>query len=62
MTFKQQAMAFLRELPEDCTEQDLSRFLAVRQAIRQGEADIRAGRQVSQEEIDSMVARWLDEE
>lgn len=61
MTFKQQAMAYLQELPEDCTEEDLGHFLAVRRAVKQGEDDIKAGRKVSQAEIDAMVSSWLNE-
>jgi predicted transcriptional regulator len=61
MTFKQQALAYLQELPDDCTEEDLNRFLAVRRAVKEGEDAIRAGHFVSQEEIDEMLDRWLAE-
>ena len=61
MTFKQQAMAYIQELPEDCTEQALHDFLDVRRAIQVGQQAINEGRVVSQEEIDEMVRGWTAE-
>jgi predicted transcriptional regulator len=59
-TAKQDVQELLRGLPDDATLEDIQYHIYVKQKIAQGLADIRAGRVVSQEEIEKRFARWLE--
>lgn len=61
MTFKEQALAYLNDLPDDCTEADLEYFLYVRKSIERGLKDVEAGRVLSHDEVKQRFARWLPE-
>jgi predicted transcriptional regulator len=60
MTAKQQVEELLRELPDNATLEDIQYHLYVKQKVAQGRADVRAGRVVSQAEIEKRFARWLE--
>lgn len=59
-TAKQEVQELLQELPDDATLEDIQQGIYVRQKIAQGLADVRAGRVVSQEEVEKRFARWLE--
>jgi hypothetical protein len=59
-TAKQEVQALLQELPDDATLEDIQYRIYVRQKIGQGLADVRAGRVVSQQELEQRFARWLE--
>ena len=58
-TDKQLARAALDRMPETATLEEMSEELAILAAIRQGEADIAAGRVVSHEEVIRRSAEWI---
>ena len=59
-TAKQEVQDLLQELPDDATLEDIQYHIYVKQKIAQGLADVRAGRVVSQEEVEKRFARWLE--
>jgi len=59
-TAKQEVQELLQELPEDATLEDIQYHIYVKQKIAQGLADVRAGRVISQEEVEKRFARWLE--
>ena len=59
-TAKQEVQELLQELPDDATLEDIQYHIYVKQKIAQGLADVRAGRVVSQEEVEKRFARWLE--
>ena len=59
-TAKQEVQELLQELSDDATLEDIQCHIYVKQKIAQGLADVRAGRIVSQEEIEKRFARWLE--
>ena len=59
-TAKQEVQELLQELPEDATLEDIQYHIYVKQKIAQGLADVRAGRVVSQVEVEKRFARWLE--
>lgn len=59
-TAKQEVQELLRELPDDATLEDIQYRIYVKQKIAQGLADVRAGRVISQEEVEKRFARWLE--
>jgi len=60
MTTKDQVRALLDRLPEDCTLDDVQYHLYVVQAVARGEADAKAGRVISHQEVASELRRkWL---
>lgn len=59
-TAKQEVQELLRELPDDATLEDIQYHIYVKQKIAQGLADVRAGRVISQEEVEKRFARWLE--
>ncbi len=56
---KQLALEVLNALPDDCSFEDISYHLRVRQMIEEGREDLRQGRMFSQEEIERDLAQWL---
>jgi predicted transcriptional regulator len=59
-TAKQEVEELLHGLPDDATLEDIQYHIYVKQKIAQGLADVRAGRVVSQEEIEKRFGRWLE--
>ena len=60
-TAKQEVEELLKELPDDATLEDIQYHIYVKQKIAQGLADVRAGRVISQEEVEKRFARWIEE-
>ena len=56
---KAQLLAWVRSLPDDCDWEDLAPALELRAKVARGLADVRSGREVSQEEAERRSAEWL---
>jgi predicted transcriptional regulator len=60
MTTKDQVRALLDRLPEDCTLDDVQYHLYIVQAVARGDADAKAGRVISHDQVASELRRkWL---
>ena len=59
-TAKQEVQQLLQGLPDDATLEDIQYHIYVKQKIALGLADVRAGRVISQDEIEKRFARWLE--
>ena len=58
MTPKQKTLQALGTLPEDASYEQLQEEVKILAALDEGEADIREGRVVSQEEVKRRLAQW----
>lgn len=56
---KEEVRRILESLPDESTLEDIQYRIYVRQAVQAGLRDIDEGRTLSQEEVESRVARWL---
>lgn len=56
---EQEATALLSQLPDECTLEDIQYHLYVLEKIRRGEADLAAGRALTQPEARARLKRWL---
>lgn len=60
MTAKDRVRALLDRLPDDCSLDEVQYHLYVVQAVERGEADERAGRVISHEQVAAELRRkWL---
>jgi len=59
MTVKQQVKNMLKELPEDCSIEDVQYRLYVIEKIRKGLEAADKGEVVTQEQMHKRVKRWL---
>lgn len=55
---KELVIRLIKELPDDCTLDDIHYHLYVREKIEHGLAAIDSGRVVSQEEAERRIAEW----
>jgi predicted transcriptional regulator len=58
-TAKQEIEQMLQHLPDDTTLEDIQYHVYVLEKIRQGRADVAAGRRYTAEEARQRVSRWL---
>jgi hypothetical protein len=58
-TAKDKVRRILEDLPPQATYEDIQYHIYVRQKTERGLKDIRAGRLVSQREIERRMSRWL---
>lgn len=58
-TQKSQAEQLLHRLPEESTLEDIQYHLYVLEKIRQGQADIVAGKSFSHDEATQRLSKWL---
>lgn len=56
---KQEVVALLDRLPEDCSLEDVQYHLYVLQKIEHGLQDVHAGRLITQEEVEKKMSKWL---
>ena len=56
---KQEIQQVLDGLPEDATIEDMMYRLYVRQKLEHAQEDVRAGRVISQEEVEKRMEKWL---
>jgi predicted transcriptional regulator len=58
---KQDARRVLDGLPEEVSLEDVQHHLYVLQRIERGREDVKAGRVVSQDDVERRPAKWPDE-
>ena len=58
-TAKAEVAAMLRNLPDDCTFEDIRYNIGLLQRMQEAEDDIAAGRIYTQEEVEARFGRWL---
>ena len=56
---KEDVIALIRELPDDCSLEDIHYHLYVRAKVERGIRAIDEGRVVSQEDAEARVRTWL---
>ncbi|MFZ5901534.1 hypothetical protein ACP3TJ_07250 [Desulforudis sp. 1088] len=61
MGIKQEVGKLLTRLPDDCSLEDIQYHLYVLQKIKRGLEDAENGRVYSQEELEQMMAKWIEE-
>ncbi len=59
-TVKQEVSELLKRLPEDCSLEDIQYHLYVLQKIERGLKDAKEGRTYTQEEVEKLMAKWLE--
>jgi len=59
-TAKQEVSKLLESLPDDCALEDIQYHLYVLQKIERGLKDVDEGRVYTQEEVEKMMAKWLE--
>jgi len=59
-TAKQEVGELLKRLPEDCSLEDIQYHLYVLQKIERGLKDAQEGRVYTQEEVEKLMAKWLE--
>ncbi|MCL5985432.1 MAG: hypothetical protein M1371_02570 [Actinobacteria bacterium] len=57
---KQEVSKLLKSLPDDCVLEDIQYHLYVLQKIERGLKDADAERVYTQEEVERMMAKWLE--
>jgi predicted transcriptional regulator len=59
-TAKYEVSELLKRLPEDCSLEDIQYHLYVLQKIERGLQDTKEGRTYTQEEVEKLMAKWLE--
>jgi predicted transcriptional regulator len=59
-TAKHEVSELLKRLPEDCSLEDIQYHLYVLQKIERGLQDTKEGRIYTQEEVEKLMAKWLE--
>ena len=59
-TAKKAVRDLLRKLPEGCSLEDVQYHLYVLQKIERGLKDVDEGRVYTQDEVEKMMAKWLE--
>jgi predicted transcriptional regulator len=57
---KEQLRELIERLPDDCTVEDVQYHLYVQQKVERGLEDVRAGRVLSQDEVERPMAKGTD--
>ncbi|MBF8266258.1 MAG: hypothetical protein HW384_2122 [Dehalococcoidia bacterium] len=57
---KDEVTKLLSRLPDDCSLEDIQYHLYVLQKIERGRNDAKEGRLYTQEEVEKMMAKWLE--
>jgi predicted transcriptional regulator len=60
VTAKEQALAVIKDLPENASSERISEEILIRAGIQRGLADVQAGRVKSVAEIKKAAAGWRD--
>lgn len=56
---KEDAIALIQALPDDCSLEDIQYHLYVRSKVERGLQDVQQGRVLTQEETEKRVEEWL---
>ena len=59
MTIKETVCALISRMPEESTFEDIQYHLYVLECIERGEREIEDGKSLTQEEVESRLATWL---
>ena len=59
-TAKEEVRDILDRLPDDASLEDIQYNIYVCQKVEKGEADMRAGRTLSQVQVEERFAQWLE--
>lgn len=59
-TAKQEVSRLLTQLPDDCSLEDVQYHLYVLQKVKRGLKDAEEGRIYTQEEVEKLMAKWLE--
>ena len=57
---KEEVRQILNDAPEDATFEEIQYLIYVRHKIRQGLADVEAGRTLSHEQVGERIGKWLE--
>jgi len=60
ITPKDEVRNLLEQIPDDATLEDIQYHIYVRQKIERGLKDIKEGREISHDEAERRMAKWLD--
>lgn len=60
LAVKQEVSELLKRLPEDCSLEDVQYHLYVLQKIELGLKDAKEGQVYTQEEVEKLMAKWLE--
>jgi predicted transcriptional regulator len=60
MTIKEKACEVIGRMPEDSTFEDIQYHLYVLECIERGERDIKDGKTLTHDEVESRLAQWLN--
>jgi predicted transcriptional regulator len=60
-TAKKAVSELLKKLPDNCSLEDVQYHLYVLQKVERGLKDAEEGRVYSQQEVEQMMAKWLEE-
>jgi hypothetical protein len=60
-TAKDAVREILEQLPEDASYEEIRHRIYVREKVEKSRQAVREGRVLSQEEVGSRMAKWLDE-
>jgi cell division protein FtsX len=58
-TAKEEVREILDQVPDDATLEEIQYRIYVRQKIERGLDDVKNGKTISQQEMESRMARWL---
>lgn len=58
-TAKDIVRKLLNEIPDDASLEDIQYHIYVREKIERGLRDVKAGKVISQEEVEKRMAKWL---
>jgi hypothetical protein len=59
-TAKQEVQELLDQLPDDASIEDIQYHLYVRQKVHNGQRDVRDGKTLSEEDVESRLSKWLE--
>lgn len=58
MSVKENLKTIYKDLPDDCTIEDVVFYLELAEKLERSEADIKAGRVFTQEQVKKRLATW----
>ena len=59
MNDKQVAIQTISKLPEDCSMAEIAEELQIMAAVREGKADVKAGRVKSHAQVERLIETWI---
>ncbi len=56
---KQEVIEIIRQLPDDCSFEDIQYHIYVREKVERGLRDLKSRRVLSQKEVERRMNKWL---